>query len=106
MHEPPKPAVLGYRDGEPFEREAFVIIPANADGVTYELVASITALAACITARWHRAADADRLRLATRQPSSKSNHTTLAHSAGHDRPACHSERSEESGRRDPSLRSG
>ena len=42
LHEPPKQAVLEYREGEPVEREAFVIILDNADGATYEVVASIT----------------------------------------------------------------
>src|SRR6266850_820040 len=42
LHEPPKQAVLEYREGDPVEREAFVIILDNADGATYEAVASIT----------------------------------------------------------------
>jgi primary-amine oxidase len=42
LHEPPKQAVLEYREGDPVEREAFAIILDNADGATYEVVASIT----------------------------------------------------------------
>jgi hypothetical protein len=37
---------------------------------------------------------------------SKSNPMTLGHFPWHDRPACHAERSEASGHRAPSLRSG
>jgi hypothetical protein len=37
----------------------YEVRPAHADGVTYELAVSITALAACSIARWHRAADAE-----------------------------------------------
>src|SRR5262245_47290253 len=43
LHEPEKQAVLAYRDGDPIDREAFVMILDNADGVTYEAVVSITA---------------------------------------------------------------
>src|SRR5919108_5217043 len=42
LHEPSKQAVLEYREGDPVERQAFVIILDNADGATYEAVASIT----------------------------------------------------------------
>src|SRR5919109_2772548 len=42
LHEPSKQAVLEYREGEPIERQAFVIVLDNADGATYEGIVSIT----------------------------------------------------------------
>ncbi len=42
LHEPPKQAVLEYQEGDSVEREAFVILLDNADGVTSEVVVSIT----------------------------------------------------------------
>jgi primary-amine oxidase len=42
LHEPPKQVVLDYREGEPVERQAFVITLDNTDGATYQVVASIT----------------------------------------------------------------
>ena len=42
LHEPSKPVVLAYREGDRIEREAFVIILDNTDGATYEAVVSIS----------------------------------------------------------------
>src|SRR4029450_5942820 len=42
LHEPSKQTGLEYREGEPMERAAFVIMLDNADGATYEAVVSIT----------------------------------------------------------------
>jgi len=43
LAEPAKDAVLGYRPGEAFEREAHVVLRERAEGKTYEAVVSITA---------------------------------------------------------------
>jgi len=42
LHEPPKATVLSYREGDAFEREAFLILLDNATGNTYEAIASLT----------------------------------------------------------------
>ncbi|MBD2464886.1 primary-amine oxidase [Oscillatoria sp. FACHB-1407] len=42
LHEPPKSFVLNYKPGEPFEREAFLILLDNATGTTYEAIVSLT----------------------------------------------------------------
>ncbi len=42
LHEPPKEAVLGYTDGDPVDRQAFVILRDRAAAVTIEAVVSIT----------------------------------------------------------------
>jgi len=42
LHEPPKDAVLGYRSGDPVERQAFAILLDNATGMTHEAVVSLT----------------------------------------------------------------
>jgi primary-amine oxidase len=42
LHEPSKPLVLAYREGDRIEREAFAIILDNTDGSTYEAVVSIS----------------------------------------------------------------
>src|SRR5262245_24399756 len=42
LHEPPKDAVLGYRPGDPVERQAFAILLDNATGMTHEAVVSLT----------------------------------------------------------------
>jgi primary-amine oxidase len=42
LHEPAKQAVLEYQEGEPIERQAFVVILDNVDGATYEAIVSIT----------------------------------------------------------------
>src|SRR5215467_293088 len=42
LDEPEKPAVLGFRPGDPIERRAFVIIRERAERRTYEAVVSIT----------------------------------------------------------------
>ena len=43
LREPAKETVLGYRPGEPFEREAHIVIRERAECRTYEAVVSITA---------------------------------------------------------------
>ena len=45
LNEPAKQAVLNFKDGDAFEREAFVIVLDNADGATYEAIVSLTAKA-------------------------------------------------------------
>lgn len=42
LQEPPKAFVLAYQAGDPFEREAFLILLDNATGHTYEAIASLT----------------------------------------------------------------
>jgi len=42
LQEPPKAFVLAYQAGDPFEREAFLILLDNATGNTYEAIASLT----------------------------------------------------------------
>lgn len=42
LNEPPKAFVLSYREGEPFNREAFLILLDNETGKTYEAIASLT----------------------------------------------------------------
>src|SRR6266849_11086475 len=42
LHEPPKEAVLNFKQGDPITREAFIILLDNTDGATYEAVVSIT----------------------------------------------------------------
>jgi primary-amine oxidase len=42
LHEPAKNLVLNYKNGQPIEREAFIIILDNDEGATYEVVASIS----------------------------------------------------------------
>ena len=42
LHEPAKDLVLGYHDGQPTDREAFIVILDNADGATYEAVVSLS----------------------------------------------------------------
>ena len=49
LHEPSKQTVLEYREGEPIEREAFVIILDNADGATYEHDQVLDTHPACAT---------------------------------------------------------
>ncbi|PWU25695.1 MAG: tyramine oxidase [Candidatus Rokuibacteriota bacterium] len=41
LHEPSKDLVLGYRDGQSIDREAFIVMLDNADGATYEAVVSL-----------------------------------------------------------------
>jgi primary-amine oxidase len=41
LHEPPKEVVLNFKEGDPVEREAFMVILDNADGATYEGVVSL-----------------------------------------------------------------
>src|ERR1700691_5240934 len=43
LREPAKDAVLGHRPGEPFDREADIVIRERAEHKTYEAVVSITA---------------------------------------------------------------
>ncbi len=42
LHEPAKDLILGYHDGQPTDREAFIGILDNADGATYEAVVSLS----------------------------------------------------------------
>jgi primary-amine oxidase len=42
LHEPPKEQVLGFRDGDEIDRQAFVVILDNVAGATYEVVVSIS----------------------------------------------------------------
>ena len=42
LHEPPKEKVLGFRDGDPVEREAFAVLLDKADGATYEATVSLS----------------------------------------------------------------
>jgi len=42
LHEPPKEEVLGFRDGNPVEREAFAVLIGRADGTTYEVVVPLS----------------------------------------------------------------
>lgn len=42
LREPPKEKVLGFRDGEPVEREAFAILLDKSDGKTYEATVSLS----------------------------------------------------------------
>jgi primary-amine oxidase len=42
LHEPPKSVVLAFQDGDPIQREAFLILLDNATGTTYEAIASLT----------------------------------------------------------------
>ena len=43
LHEPPKDAVLAFKDGDPIAREAFIVIREVAQRATYEAVVSISA---------------------------------------------------------------
>src|ERR1700689_1580979 len=43
LREPAKDAVLGHRPGDPFDREADIVIRERAEHKTYEAVVSITA---------------------------------------------------------------
>jgi primary-amine oxidase len=42
LHEPPKNEVLGFRDGDPLERQAFVLIRDRRARATYEVIVSLT----------------------------------------------------------------
>jgi len=42
LHEPAKPDVLGFREGDPLEHQAFVLIRDRRARTTYESVVSIT----------------------------------------------------------------
>ena len=42
LHEPPKEAVLNFKQGDPVTRAAFIILLDNRDGATYEAIVSIT----------------------------------------------------------------
>lgn len=42
LHEPPKEAVLHYKPGDLFNREAFMVLLNNSNGKTYEAIISIT----------------------------------------------------------------
>jgi primary-amine oxidase len=41
LNEPPKEVVLNFKEGDPIEREAFLILLDNATGTTYEAVVSL-----------------------------------------------------------------
>ncbi len=42
LNEPPKNVVLNFKDGDPINREAFIILLNNATGAVYEVVVSLT----------------------------------------------------------------
>jgi primary-amine oxidase len=42
LHESPKEVVLNFKDGDPVEREAFIMLLDGTDGATYEVVVSLT----------------------------------------------------------------
>ena len=42
LHEPPKPVVHNFTDGEPIRRQAFLVLLDNDTGTTYEAVVSLT----------------------------------------------------------------
>ena len=42
LNEPPKQAVLAFKESDPIPRDAFIVVLDNTDGATYEAIVSLT----------------------------------------------------------------